>query len=172
MKTFLVLTLIGNDQPGLVESLAQIVAQHQGNWLESNMSRLAGKFAGILRVSVDEAKADQLISALDALSPRLRLVVERSVHAEPEPVTRSVKLSLVGNDRPGIIRDIAGALARQHVNVDDLETECEPAPMSSDILFKASAVLHIPAGLDIDALRAELERLADDLIVDLSLISD
>ncbi|MDP2129111.1 MAG: ACT domain-containing protein [Pseudohongiella sp.] len=172
MKTFLVLTLIGNDQPGLVESLAQIVAQNQGNWLESNMSRLAGKFAGILRVSVDEGRADQLISALDALSPKLKLVVERSAHAEPEVVMRSLRLSLVGNDRPGIIRDISGALARQHVNVDDLETECGPAPMSSDILFKASAVLHIPAGLDIDSLRAELEQLADDLIVDLSLIAD
>ena len=172
MKTFLVLTLIGNDQPGLVESLAQIVAQNQGNWLESNMSRLAGKFAGILRVSVDEDKADQLVAALDALSPRLKLVVERSAHNEPETATRALRLSLVGNDRPGIIRDISGALARQHVNVDDLETECEPAPMSSDILFKASAVLHIPAGLDIDALRAELEQLADDLIVDLNMIAE
>lgn len=172
MKTFLVLTLIGNDQPGLVESLARIVAQNQGNWLESNMSRLAGKFAGILRVSVDEDKADNLVAALDALSPKLRLMVERSMHAEPEIPMRALRLNLVGNDRPGIIRDISGALARQHVNVDDLETECVPAPMSSDILFKASAVLHIPVDLDIDALRAELEQLADDLIVDLNVVSD
>lgn len=172
MKTFLVLTLIGNDQPGLVESLAHIVAQNQGNWLESNMSRLAGKFAGILRVSVDEDQADKLVAALDALSPKLKLVVERSAHAEPEIPMRVLRLSLVGNDRPGIIRDISGALARQHVNVDDLETECEPAPMSSGILFKASAILHIPADLDIDALRSELEQLADDLIVDLNILAD
>ncbi|MEX2333191.1 MAG: ACT domain-containing protein, partial [Pseudohongiella sp.] len=84
MKTYLVLTLIGNDQPGLVESLAQIVAQHQGNWLESNMSRLAGKFAGILRVSVEEDKAEALVSALGALSPRLKLIVERSAQPETE----------------------------------------------------------------------------------------
>lgn len=172
MKTFLVLTLIGNDQPGLVESLAQIVALNQGNWLESNMSRLAGKFAGILRVSVDEDKADKLVAALDALSPKLKLVVERSAHSESQTTSRTVRLSLVGNDRPGIIRDISGALARQHVNVDDLQTDCEPAPMSSDILFRASAVLHIPAGLDIDTLREELERLADDLIVEINLVAD
>ncbi|OFE13404.1 glycine cleavage system protein R [Pseudohongiella acticola] len=172
MKTYLVLTLIGNDQPGLVESLAQIVAQHQGNWLESNMSRLAGKFAGILRVSVDEDKSDALVSALDALSPRLKLIVEHSAQPEADQPQRSLRLSLVGNDRPGIIRDISGALARQKVNVDDLDTECVPAPMSSDILFRAEAVLHIPADLDIEALRAELERLADDLIVDLNLIAD
>lgn len=172
MKTYLVLTLIGNDQPGLVESLAQIVAQHQGNWLESNMSRLAGKFAGILRVSVEESQAEALVSALDALSPRLKLIVERSEQAGAEQSQRSLKLSLVGNDRPGIIRDISGALARHHVNVDDLDTECVPAPMSSDVLFKAEAILHIPSDLDIETLRAELERLADDLIVDISLIAD
>lgn len=172
MKTFLVLTLIGNDQPGLVESLSRIVAEHHGNWLESNMSRLAGKFAGILRVSVDEDKADALVSALDALSPRLKLVVERSAPAEAEPALRSLRLSLLGNDRPGIIRDISAALAAQQVNVDDLETECVPAPMSSDILFRASAVLHVPAGLDVDALQAQLEALADDLMVELALGND
>ena len=172
MKTYLVLTLIGNDQPGLVGSLAQIVAQHQGNWLESNMSRLAGKFAGILRISVNEDQSEALISALDALSPRLKLIVERSAQAEAEKPLRALRLSLVGNDRPGIIRDISGALARQNVNVDELDTECVPAPMSSDSLFRAEAILHIPAALDIEALRTELERLADDLIVDISLIAD
>lgn len=172
MKTFLVLTLIGNDQPGLVESLSRIVAAHHGNWLESNMSRLAGKFAGILRVSVDEDKADALVSALDALSPRLKLVVERSAPAEPERTQRTIRLSLLGNDRPGIIRDISGALARQQVNVDELDTECVPAPMSADILFKATATLHVPAGLDMDALQTQLEALADDLMVELTLITE
>ena len=171
MKSFLVLTLIGNDQPGLVESLARIVASHHGNWLESNMSRLAGKFAGILRVSVDEQYVDNLIAALNGLSPLLKLVVERSTLAEPDHVPQQWRLSLVANDRPGIIRDVSGVLARQLVNVDDLQTECAPAPMSSDILFKASAVLQIPTGLNIEALRAQLESLADDLIVDLILIS-
>ena len=172
MKTFLVLTLIGNDQPGLVESLSRIVAEQHGNWLESNMSRLAGKFAGILRVSVDADKADALVAALDALSPRLKLVVEQSTAAEPETALRTLRLSLVGNDRPGIIRDISAALARQQVNVDELETECVPAPMSSEILFKASAVLHAPAGLDIDDLQGQLEAIADDLMVELALVTD
>ena len=48
--TDLVLTLIGPDRPGLVEAVAEVVAAHGGNWLESRMARLAGKFAGILRI--------------------------------------------------------------------------------------------------------------------------
>ena len=79
------MTLIGNDQPGLVESLVRIVASHHGNWLESNMSKLAGKFAGILRIGVDEQHVDTLITALDGHSLLLKLVVERSVTNPDRP---------------------------------------------------------------------------------------
>src|SRR3990167_11495407 len=48
----LVLTVIAQDQPGLVERIAQCISEHGGNWLESRMSRMAGQFAGILRVDV------------------------------------------------------------------------------------------------------------------------
>ncbi|HAW24640.1 MAG TPA: glycine cleavage system protein R, partial [Pseudomonas sp.] len=41
----LVLTVIAEDQPGLVECLAKCIAEHGGNWLESRMSRMAGQFA-------------------------------------------------------------------------------------------------------------------------------
>ena len=77
MSTYLVLTVIGDDKPGLVEMLADTVARHSGNWLESNMSHLAGKFAGILRVSVADAHADALIQDLQKLSSALKLVVEK-----------------------------------------------------------------------------------------------
>ena len=61
MTTYLVLTAIGEDKPGLVESLVRIISDNSGNWLESSMSQLAGKFAGILRVSVNDNNADKLI---------------------------------------------------------------------------------------------------------------
>ena len=57
MTTYLVLTIIGEDRPGIVESLAEIISDYSGNWLESSMSQLAGKFAGILRVSVKKINA-------------------------------------------------------------------------------------------------------------------
>ncbi len=170
MKTFLVLTLIGEDKPGLVESLAQIVSDNHGNWLESDMSRLAGQFAGILRISVDEASVDALVSALEALTPKMQLVVVRSSHQEEagsDAQRRGVQLSLVANDRPGIIRDISRVLAQLQVNVDDLETVCRSAPMASGTLFHARALLHLPAALSIDDLREALEQIADDLIVEL-----
>lgn len=167
MTTYLVLTVIGKDKPGLVESLSEAVAEHGGNWLESSMSQLAGKFAGILRVSVADQRADELIQALGELDDRLKLVIERVDENEAVPAPTTVSLSLVGNDRPGIVREISHVLAELAVNVEKLETECSPAPMSNEILFKANATLHVPAGMNLDRLQAGLEKLADDLIVEL-----
>jgi len=169
MTTNLVLTVIGEDRPGLVESLAEIIAENSGNWLESSMSQLAGKFAGILRVSVEDGEAENLITALDGLSDQLKLVIER-VDGELEVETpKTIAISLVGNDRPGIVREISHALSVLAVNVEELSTECVPAPMSGESLFKASAKLKVPSHLELDELQQALEGLADDLIVEMQL---
>ena len=42
----LVLTVIGRDRPGLVDTLSGVVAEHGGNWEESRMAHLADRFAG------------------------------------------------------------------------------------------------------------------------------
>ncbi len=170
MSTYLVLTIIGDDKPGLVEKLSETIARHSGSWLESNMSHLAGKFAGILRVSVEESHADALVADLQNLSSILKLVVEKVRIAEPLEKQRTLQLSLVGNDRPGIVKEISRALAAAHVNVEDLSSHLSSAPMSGETLFNAKALLKVPADLDRDNLKTQLERLADDLIVEISLV--
>lgn len=169
MSTFLVLTIIGDDKPGLVGLLSETIARHGGNWLESNMSHLAGKFAGILRVSVGDAEADTLVQDLQGLSSVLKLVVEKVKVSDPVQRLRSLRLSLVGNDRPGIIKEISRALASEQVNVEELSTQISSAPMSGEALFNAQAELRVPVALDVDALQQKLEQLADDLIVEISL---
>lgn len=169
MTTHLVLTLIGDDKPGLVEQLARTISEHSGNWEESSMSQLAGKFAGILRVSVPDKDADALVDALQNLGSGLKLVIEKAEAAATRETQRTVAMSLVGNDRAGIIREISHVFSRLGINVEDLETECVPAPMSGDILFKASASLKVPAEVELATLQSALEKLADDLIVDIQL---
>ena len=167
MTTYLVLTAIGDDKPGLVEQLAQTVAANSGNWLESSMSQLAGKFAGILRVSVADDLAEKLISDLEALSGSLKLVIEKVSAQIPDKASHTLSLSLIGNDRPGIIKEISAALSKEGVNVEELSTECTIAPMSGETLFNAKATLNVPDDLDLDQLQKGLERIADDLIVDI-----
>ncbi len=168
----LVLTVIAPDQPGLVERIAQCIAAHGGNWLESRMSRMAGQFAGILRVAVPAEGYDELVESLQALSTQgIRVLVAES-GIEPSCTWKPILLDLVGNDRPGIVRDITRLLAEQGVNLESLTTEVAPAPMSSEPLFHAEAVLAVPLTLSLDVLRDKLENLADDLMVELNLRSD
>ena len=165
----LVVTVIGKDRPGLVELVSAVVEDHGGDWVESRMSRLAGEFAGILRVSVPAARADALSEGLEGLrSQGLRVVVERGFEDAVEE-GRVILLELIGSDRPGIVHKISEALAARGVNVDELNTECEGAPWSGGTLFKAMARLRAPTALDLDQLRESLEAIAGDLMVDISI---
>lgn len=170
MATSLVLTAIAADQPGLVEMLSQTVAEHGGSWENSRMARLAGYFAGILEVRVPDAQAAALFKALHELESRgLKVMVEDSPPAPAPEAYRVLQLELVGQDRPGIIRDVSSALAAAGVNVVDLATECTSAPMSGETLFNAAAELHHPISRSVDELRETLEKIAADLMVDISL---
>ena len=169
MATLLVLTAIGEDRPGLVEILSRTVEAHGGNWLESRMSRLANRFAGILLVSVPETAADTLTVALQALdSEGLRVTVENSALAVPSATQRIVRLELVGQDRPGIIRQVSEALARHGISIDELVTGVESASWSGETHCRIRADLRLPAEVDIDRLRGGLEALANELMVDIA----
>ncbi|EXF46760.1 glycine cleavage system regulatory protein [Pseudomonas sp. BAY1663] len=165
----LVLTVIAEDQPGLVERLAQCIADHGGNWLESRMSRMAGQFAGILRVAVPAPAHAELSAALQGLQAQgIRVLLAHS-GAEPETNWQEIQLELVGNDRPGIVRDITRLLAEHGINLESLDTDVLPAPMSSEPLFRAEARLAVPSELSLELLQQRLETLADDLMVELRL---
>jgi glycine cleavage system regulatory protein len=164
---FLVLTVIGEDRPGLVGELSAVIAAHQGNWLESSMSHLAGKFAGILKVAVPAAQADALQAALGRLAA-LKVVAEAAAQ-KSVPAGRRLKLTLVGHDRIGIVREVAQILAKHAVNVEKLATHTASAPMSAEILFHCQADLTTPPEFDPRALKADLEKLSDELMVDIGL---
>ena len=169
MQTLLVMTVIGRDRPGLVESVADLVASHGGNWLESRMSRLGGQFAGILRVEVSPEKEPALVANLKTLSSRGLTIVVHSDQPEAAPPSGRVRiLEIVGQDRPGIVRQISHALATYGVNVEELQTECASAAMTGETLFKARARLRVPDSADVERLRQNLEKIASDLIVDVS----
>lgn len=166
----LVLTLIGPDRPGLVESLAQPIAAHGGNWLESRMAHLGGKFAGILRVDVPAEKLSVLVQALQALEDcGLRVVVEESPPEAPDETRHLMDLDLEGLDRPGIVREISHVLAEHSINIEELSTERTKAAMSGEALFRARARVTVPETCDTAMLRVRLERLATDLMVHLEL---
>jgi len=163
----LVITLVGADRTGLVESVARVVAEHEGNWLESRMCRLGGEFAGILRVEIPAEKKSALLAALQKISG-LNVVIQPTQSAVVAALGRQTKLEIVGSDRPGIVREITSALARANVNVEEFFSELVSAPMSGETLFKAIARLQLPERCDLTALKKDLEKIAADLLVDVS----
>ncbi len=162
----LVLTVIGDDRAGLVAALSEVIAAHSGNWERSQMAELAGKFAGIVVVSVPADRSDALTAAVRELDGLL----EVSAHAGSEAGAdrgEELRIDLLGNDRPGIVHEISSVLARHGLSIDTIDTLTREAPMAGGQLFEAHVVARVPAGSDLVGVRADLERLAGELLVDL-----
>lgn len=170
MAQTLVLTVVGPDRPGLVETLSRTLGTYGGNWLDSRMARLADRFAGIAVVTLPEASLDQVTSALADLAEQgLRVTIEA---AEPLPFAadeRSVLLAVTGQDRPGVLHEITDLLAAQAVSIEALDTRVTSASWSGEAIFTATALLRLPPTLSAEALRELLEALANELMVDMDL---
>ena len=170
MLSTLVMTVIGPDRPGLVELVTANVVDHGGNWLESRMCRLGGQFAGIVRVEVPAEKSDALLAKLSKLVKDGLHISARKEPALPASVRGTVAvLELVGQDRPGILHQISRILTQHSVNVEELSSDRVNAPMDGSMLFQARISVRLPASVSIAQLRAELEKIASDLMVDVQL---
>ena len=161
----LILTVVGPDRPGLVRALSQAVAAAGGSWLESRMARLAGQFAGIVLVEAPETLVDDL-RALEGQG--LRIVVQGGAAAEV--VGDRLTLEVVGNDRPGIVRDITAVVAAHGINIEELTTGVSSGSFSGELLFKATALLRSPDAAAVEAMRAGLEQLGNELMVDIQAV--
>jgi glycine cleavage system regulatory protein len=165
----LVVTLNGADRPGVVARVADRARACGASWQQSRVARLAGRFAGVVLLVVPEASLTALERTLRELeSDGLHVTVERG-EAMSAPARPRLELELVGQDRPGIVHDITAVLARHDVNIEELETAVESASMSGELLFHAHAALALPENIELDALRRDLERIANELMVDLQL---
>ncbi|HET7762488.1 MAG TPA: ACT domain-containing protein [Phycicoccus sp.] len=166
--TTLVLTVIGDDRAGLVKALADVVDRHGGNWERSHLAEVAGKFAGIVVVEVPASAAEALQADLRPLHGMLEVAVHPG---SPTPsARREVAVELVGNDHPGIVRAVSGVLAEHGLSVAELETSTRDAPMAGGRLFEARALVTVPADDDLSTLRAALERIASEVLVDLTVV--
>jgi len=171
VQTQLVLTIISDDKPGVVEALAQTITQHQGNWLESRMAQLAGKFAGILQIAVDSENEAALREALENLAHQGLKIVTESANDTKTPPGKEFQFSVVGNDRPGIVFEIAQAFASRHINMSELETACSSMPWSGEPMFEATGLIQVPKTVDMDELYDQLDTIADELAIDVRLES-
>jgi glycine cleavage system regulatory protein len=167
----LVLTVVGDDRPGLVNTLAERVAALGGNWERSELAELAGAFAGIVLVSLPDDREADLVAALEGLDGMLRVTVHGGRAADVlEPIERALEVTVLGNDRPGIVRDVTAAIAEHTLSIDTFRSRTLDAPMAGGTLFEAIVAFRIPAGADPAPVTAALEQLAGEIQVDLTVV--
>lgn len=166
MRTSLVLTILGPDRTGLVEMIADLVASHDGSWQESRMARLAGQFAGVLRVECPAANRKALEEELQNLNEQglsVSIVHDNSVG---DPEGDLLEIDITGLDEPGIVKRIASTLADLGVNVEELHTSLESAPMAGHLLFRTRGRIRLPDDLEPPRFAEALEAVGAGLTVD------
>ena len=165
----IVLTIIAEDQPGIVNQVSQVLKEHGGNWTRSSMSHLAGRFAGILMANLPGDREQDCLDALRALHDQgIEVIAKRGEASAENDESQTFLLEVVGNDRPGIVADMTRVIAAHGVSIHGLKTAVESASMSGGELFRANAKLSVPETSNIDAVAQELESMANDLMVELS----
>ncbi len=166
--TTLILTVVGSDRPGLVAAVADVIDAHGGNWENSQLAELAGMFAGVVQVSVAGDQEGALTNALQQMDG-LTVSVHAASDTAPAGAAQPISLQILGNDRPGIVREISTVLSAHQLSIDDMTTTTRDAAMAGGRLFEASVTAEVPASADLDALRADLEKMASEIQVDITL---
>lgn len=171
MQATAVFTFVGEDQPGLVEKIAGIVGDHGGNWLESRLAKMAGKFAGIVRIVVEPERLEALAAALGKLQGlNVTLLSDDEMQSAATRTERTIHV--IGNDRPGIVREVARALAARSLNIVSLESDVTSAPMAGIPLFEATVAFEAPATMEIDQLTVALDVISEQLDVDIRVLEN
>jgi len=166
----LAVTLIGPDRTGIVREVAELVAHHEADWLESHLANIAGQFAGIVHIAVTDTQSDALETALQGLSQKgLQVHIAHGKAELSDTESVLLNLELTGLDQPGIVRDISTALENTGVSVQEFESSRFDGSMSGELMFAARARLRVPKGISVDDLDAAMQGVSSSLMVDVVL---
>jgi len=161
----IVISCIGTDQTGIVDTLSKVINEHQGNWQVSSLHHLSGFFAGVIEVTVDEKKTQALVSALENINGlKCQIEIAKST---PEKVSTNLVLELTANDRAGIVQEISSVIHHQGGNLIKLVSSQASAAHTGQLMFNAKVQVAMNE-TDVDELVDALEHIADDLMVDIT----
>jgi glycine cleavage system transcriptional repressor len=176
MKQFFILSAVGRDRPGIVADVTELLFECGCNLEDSSMTMLGSHFALLILLSGgEEGLQDRLARGCKRLEWDKSLTVFLSplearglepALAAPQP---DYEVRVVGLDRAGIVYRTSRLLASKASNIVDLHTHVEPAPESGSPVFTMILDVTVPPEIDRKALRQDLDRLADELHVEISL---
>lgn len=172
MTTRVLISFFCDDRPGVIEQLSGLISEHEGNWLDSQLSRLGGRFAGVLQAQIPQAQHAALSDALNELK-NVGIITSLTDAGDLVPgALATQRVTLMGPDRPGIVRELTRALRSAGFNVRSLETAVETAPMSGEPLFRAEARIELDQNSRLDELEWKLDAMAEAMTLEIDLIPD
>lgn len=161
-----VLTLTGPDRIGIVEKVTGLLVGRGGNVEISRMARLGGEFAILMLASVPAEQVVGLESDLEPLIDegyKVTTAEARQTHAEAHAGWLPYRIEVHGADHEGIIQEVARYLSHRGINIESMESETTPAPISGVPLFRMTAEVVVPPALAEECWEAGLEDLSGHL---------
>lgn len=157
MESFLVITALGQDKPGIVDKLTETVADCCCNVIDSRMSVLGGEFAVMLMVSGKWNELAKLEDALAAASEPQGLIItcKRTEPGKPATNLMPYNIEVISIDQPGIVHELARFFSSRKINIQELNTTQYAAAHTGTPMFALQLTANIPANLHIAALRDE-----------------
>ncbi|MBA3994218.1 MAG: glycine cleavage system protein R [Cyanobacteria bacterium DS2.3.42] len=172
MKEHLLVTAVGEDRPGIVSHLAEVITRHGANLEDSRMTVLGGEFAAIALVTVTPAKMPELLKDLESLAKEKISVTTRKTKPSDESRFKgynTYQVSLTGADHEGIVHKISSYLKNHNINIQSMETELVPAPETGTPLFCMNAIVLVPPEISFKKLNEELNALGQEEAVEVDL---
>ena len=166
-SSYLVISSIGTDKPGIVNKLAHACSTNLCNIIDSRMTVLGGEFAVIMMVSGSWDAIAKLEKMLPALSEELELTTTiKHTQKRSSAPALAYSVSVVALDNPGIVHELAQFFSSRNINIDDLQTGTYSAPHTGTQMFNLSMSIRIPADTHIASLRDEFMDFCDELNLD------
>ena len=171
MSQYLVISAIGNDRPGIVNSVSQMIVERKGNITSSRMMAMGGEFSLMLMVEGDSKIIEQIQSALPDMESSLGLtIVSKHTQANRQATERvPCNIHVVSMDHPGIVQQIADFFSSRDVNIEEMNTDTYPAAHTGTQMFALNMVVSLPAELKVAPLREKFIDFCDAINLDASM---
>jgi len=170
-----IMTAFGQDRPGIVADVTEILFENGCNLEDTSMTLLAGEFtlillfmAGSADVTSPLSRACRRLEQEKGISAFLRPLEPReTVKTEISCFTRT--LHVEGLDQAGIVFKVSRFLADNRINIVNLKSAVKASPESGTAMYVMDILAQIPTGTAMDSLENGLRTVADDLNVDITL---
>lgn len=172
MKSQLLVTAFGEDRPGIVARLSEVLLAGGANLEGSRMAKLGGDFAAIILASVpEEAVADleKRLAGLEAESLTIHSKITSRLDPDRFKGYLPYRLAVNGADHEGIVNRVTGYLRDESINIESMESQVVSAPVTGTPLFCMAADLQVPPTLAISELKSRLQSIGDAEAVEIEL---